>query len=85
MLGKMLMEESRVKVTVLTWKRRLTSLLNKNIWNPDHLAKTCTYMVYTCQRHPCPMLGDRHVADMFVNFTICVDMYIPNPKITNIS
>ena len=55
------------------------------IWNPDHLAKTCTYMVYTCQRHPCPMLGDRHVADMFVNFTICVDMYIPNPKITNMS
>lgn len=55
------------------------------IWNPDHLAKTCTYMVYTCQRHPCPMLGDRHVADMFVNLTICVDMYIPNPKITNMS
>ncbi len=44
-----------------------------------------TYMVYTCQRHPCPMLGDRHVADMFVNFTICVDMYIPNPEITNMS
>ena len=58
------------------------------IWNPDHMAKTCTYMVYTCQRHPCPMapmLGDRHVADMFVNLTICVDMYIPNPKITNMS
>ena len=31
------------------------------------------------------MLVDRHVADMYVNLTICVDMYIPNPKITNMS
>ena len=28
-------------------------------------------MVYTCQRHPCPMLSDRHVADMFVNLEDC--------------
>ena len=52
------------------------------------LAKPCTdrgMALCTCQRHPYPMLCDRHVPDMFVYLTMCVDMSVPNWKITNMS